>query len=124
MSTYTLDEGSKNTLELFVERTEVLKQFISENNFGGGLVGLFRDVDEREWQIHSAINGSLCILRSFLQSQDGITLFSVEEARPQQAELQAPRFLKPLRFKRLSQVARDSFPCLRPNLSCSCYCAR
>ncbi len=114
MSTYTLDEGSKNTLELFVERTEVLKQFISENNFGGGLVGLFRDVDEREWQIHSAINGSLCILRSFLQSQDGITLFSVEEARPQQAELQGPRFLQTLRGP-LPQLGQ--LPLLkRPNL--------
>src|SRR5712672_2505294 len=96
MSTQTLSEDTQNTLELFVERTEALAQFVSTNPFGGGVVGLFRNVDEQEWQIHSAINGTLCILRSFLQSQDHITLFSVEEARPQQAELRGPRFLQTL----------------------------
>lgn len=114
MSTYPLDEDTRNTLELFVERTEALKQFVSDNKFGGGLVGLFRDVDEKEWQIHSAINGCLCILRSFLQSQDGITLFSVEAARPPQAELRGPQFLQTL-IGPLPQLGQ--LPSLRrPNL--------
>ncbi len=114
MSTQTLSEDTQNTLELFVERTEALAQFVSTNPFGGGVVGLFRNVDEQEWQIHSAINGTLCILRSFLQSQDHITLFSVEEARPQQAELRGPRFLQTLLgpLPSLGQLP----PLRRPNL--------
>jgi hypothetical protein len=115
MSTHALDEGTKNTLEHFVERTEALAQFVSENRFGGGLAGIFRNVNEGEWQIHSAINGSLCILRSFLQSQDGITLFSVEEARrPQQVESQGPQFLQTLPDP-LSQLGQLP-PLKRPNL--------
>ena len=114
MITPDLDEDSKNTLELFVERAGALKQFISENKFGGGLVGLFRNVDEKEWQIHSAINGCLCILRSFLQRQDDITLFSIEKAKPQQAELQGPQFLQTLQgpLPQLGQLP----PLRRPNL--------
>lgn len=96
MSIQSLSEDTRNTLELFVERTEALAQFVSANPFGGGIVGLFRNVDEQEWQIHSAINGTLCILRSFLQRQDGITLFSVEEARPGQAEERGPQSLQAL----------------------------
>ncbi len=92
MSTHALDEGSKNTLELFVERTEALAQFVSENRFGGGLVGIFRNVNEGEWQIHSAINGSLCILRSFLQSSDGIALYLLERDSPQ-GPLRRPKLL-------------------------------
>lgn len=92
MSTHALDEGSKNTLELFVERTEALAQFVSENKLGGGLVGIFRNVNEREWQIHSAINGSLCILRSFLQSSDGIALYLLERDSPQ-GPLRRPKLL-------------------------------
>src|SRR5947207_1887255 len=83
MNTYTLDEDVKNTLELFVERAETLAQFIAENPFGGGIVGLFRNIDEEGWQIHSAINGSLCILRSFLQPHDGIALFLLPNRRGQ-----------------------------------------
>lgn len=96
MSTQPLSEDTRNTLELFVERTEALAQFASANPFGGRIVGLFRDVDEQEWQIHSAINGALCILRSFLQSQDGITLFSVEETSPPRAEGRGLHFLQTL----------------------------
>lgn len=114
MSTQPLSEDTRNTLELFVERTEALAQFVSANPFGGGIVGLFREVDEQEWQIHSAINGTLCILRSFLQRQDGITLFSVEEARPDQAEGRGPRFLQTLigPLPSLGQLP----PLRRPNL--------
>ena len=92
MSTHTLEENTKNTLELFVERTEALAQFVRENRFGGGLVGLFRTVDEGEWQIHSAINGSLCILRSFLQAGDGIALFLLARDSPQ-GPLRRPELL-------------------------------
>src|SRR5258708_867177 len=115
MNTDILDENLRNTLELFIERTEALAQFASENTFRGGLVGLFRNVDEREWQIHSAINGTLCILRGFLQSQDGITLFSVEEARrPQDVELRGPQSLQALigPLPSLGQLP----PLKRPNL--------
>jgi len=95
MSTQTLSEDTQNTLELFVERTEALAQFVSTNPFGGGVVGLFRNVDEQEWQIHSAINGTLCILRS-------------------QAELRGPRFLQTLLgpLPSLGQLP----PLRRPNL--------
>lgn len=115
MSIHALDEDVKNTLELFIERATALKQFISENKFGGGLVGLFRSVDEKEWQIHSAINGCLCILRSFLQRQDHITLFSVEEARtPEQTESRGPQFLQTL-VGPLPQFGQLP-PLKRPNL--------
>lgn len=55
-------------------------------------MGVFRNVNEGEWQIHSAINGSLCILRSFLQSSDGIALYLLERGSPR-GPLRRPKLL-------------------------------
>jgi hypothetical protein len=72
-----VDEVSRKTLELFIEETEDLKKYISENSYGG-LMGIFRRVKEEEWQIHPAIRGFLLTFRKFIQSGDGIALYVLE----------------------------------------------
>ncbi len=76
-------QDPQNILELFIERTETLAQFVSETSFFGGLFGIFRNTKEEEWQIHPLIYGSLCILRSFLQSSDCIALYLLERDAPE-----------------------------------------
>ncbi len=85
-----MDEVSRKTVELFIEKAEDLTKYASENNYGG-LMGVFRSVEEEEWQIHPAIRGFLLTFRMFIQSGDGIALYVLE--RDSQGQPKRPKLL-------------------------------
>ena len=73
-----MDEEARIKLELFVEKAEKLAKYVSEMNFYGGLMGVFRLSAEDEWQIHPAIEGFILTFRMFIHKRDGIALYRVE----------------------------------------------
>ncbi len=84
-----MDETSRKTLELFIEKTQDLAEYVSENN-PGHLIGIIRNVGEEEWHIHSGIQGLLLTFRMFIQSRDKIALFVLEQepdGQPRRPEL-------------------------------------
>src|SRR5437879_4197372 len=64
-----VNQASRETLELFVEKTEKLK-----DNYRG-VMGIFRNAEEEEWQFYREIDGFLLTFRIFIQQRDGIALY-------------------------------------------------
>ncbi len=81
-----MNETSRKTLELFIEKAEELAKYVSEHNYGG-LMGVFRNVGEEEWQIHPEIRGFLLTFRMFIQSGDGIALYVSKQDSPKRPKL-------------------------------------
>lgn len=95
-----MNETSRETLELFVEKAERLAKYIRENDARntivvnpGGLMGVFRNAAEEEWQIASTLDGFLVTFRVFVQPRDGIALYSLERDSHRQPKRQKPKLL-------------------------------
>lgn len=87
-----MDDNTRKTLELFVEKAGKLAKYVSEMAFYGGLMGVFRHSEEDEWQIHPAIEGFILTFRMFIHKRDGIALYRVnihgQPVRPELLDLQ------------------------------------
>lgn len=93
-----MDDKTRKTLELFVEKAERMKKYIQENHARnsivvnpGGLMGVYRNADDEEWQIASTLDGLLVTFRMFVQSKDGIDLYLLE--RDSQGKRRRPKLL-------------------------------
>lgn len=80
-----MDEASRTTLELFVEKAERLAKYVKENHARnsivvnpGGLVGVFRNAEEEEWQVASTLDGVLVTFRMFIHKRDRIALYRLD----------------------------------------------
>ena len=74
-----MDEASQTTLELFIEKAERLAKYVRENDARnsivvnpGGLMGVFRNAEEEEWQVASTLDGVLVTFRMFVQPGEGM----------------------------------------------------
>ena len=56
-----MDDKSRIKLGLFVEKAEKLAKYVSEMSYYGGLIGVFRSIEEDVWQIHQAIEGFILV---------------------------------------------------------------
>jgi hypothetical protein len=74
-------ETSRETLELFVEKAEELKKDYR------GVMGVFRNVGEEEWQNYPEIRGFLLTFRLFILRRDGIALYVSEQGLLKRPEL-------------------------------------
>ena len=81
-----MEEASRTTLELFVDKAEKLAKYVRENHAlnsivvnPGGLMGVYRNADEEEWQIASTLDGFLVTFRMFIHKMDGIALYRVNK---------------------------------------------
>ncbi len=95
-----MNETTRKTLELFVEKAERLAKYFRENDARnsivvnpGGLVGVVRNAGEEEWQIASTLDGFLMTFRLFVQPRDGIALYSLERDSQRQPKRQKPKLL-------------------------------
>jgi hypothetical protein len=95
-----MDEASRTTLELFVEKVERLAKYIRENDARntivinpGGLMGVFRNGEDKEWQVASTLDGFLVTFRMFVQPRDKIALYSLERVSQGQPKQQKPKLL-------------------------------
>ena len=95
-----MDEASRTTLELFVEKAERLAKYVKENDARnsivvnpGGLMGVFRNSEEEEWQVASTLDGVLVTFRMFVQPGDRIALYSLERDSQGQPKRQKPKLL-------------------------------
>lgn len=95
-----MDEASRTTLELFVEKAERLAKYVRENDAHnsivvnpGGLMGVFRNSEEEEWQVASTLDGFLVTFRMFVQPGDRIALYSLERDSQRQPKRQKPKLL-------------------------------
>lgn len=95
-----MDEASRITLELFVEKAERLVKYVRENHVRnsivvnpGGLVGVFRNAEEEEWQLASTLDGFLVTFRMFVQPGDRIALYSLERDSQRQPKRQKSKLL-------------------------------
>src|SRR5712691_3521672 len=80
-----MDEVSRKTLELFVEKAEKLAKYVRENDARntivvnpGGLLGVFRNAEDEEWQVASTLDGFLVTFRLFIHKRDNIALYRLE----------------------------------------------
>ncbi len=80
-----MDDVSRNTLELFVEKAGKLAKYVRENHAlnsivvnPGGLVGVFRNAEEEEWQIASTLDGFIVTFRMFIHKRDRIALYRLQ----------------------------------------------
>jgi len=69
---------AKERLELFIEQAEAWTQYVKAIHPDISKAGIYRNSNDDEWQIHPTIYGSVCILRMFMQSRDGIALYLLE----------------------------------------------
>lgn len=95
-----MDKLTRITLELFVEKAERLTKYVRENHAlnsvivnPGGLVGIFRNSEEEEWQIASTLDGFLVTFRMFVQPRDRIALYSLKRDSHRQLLRQKPKLL-------------------------------
>ena len=95
-----MDDEARKTLELFVEKADRLAKYVRENQARnsivvspGGLVGVFRNSEEEEWQVASTLDGFLVTFRMFVQPGDRIALYSLERDSQRQPKRQKPRLL-------------------------------
>jgi hypothetical protein len=97
-----MDEVSRNTLELFVDKAERLAKYIRENHAlnsivvnPGGLLGVFRNAEDEEWQVASTLDGFLVTFRMFVQPGDRIALYSLERDSQERDSQRQPKRQKP-----------------------------
>ena len=95
-----MDNETRTTLELFVEKADRLKKYIIENvdrngiiGNPGGLVGVFRRPEDKEWQIASTLDGVLVTFRMFVQPRDRIALYPLARDSHRQPIPQRPGLL-------------------------------
>ena len=95
-----MDEIARTALELFVEKAERLAKYVRENDSHnsivvnpGGLMGVFRNSEEEEWQIASTLDGFLVTFCLFVQPGDKIALYSLERDSQRQPKRQKPKLL-------------------------------
>lgn len=69
-----MDDEARKSLELFVEKADRLVKYIRENDAcnsivvnPGGLIGVFRNAEDEEWQIASTLDGFLVTFRRYCQ---------------------------------------------------------
>jgi hypothetical protein len=100
MRRFIVDEASRTILELFVEKVERLAKYVRENDAHnsievnpGGLMGVFRNSEEEEWQVASTLDGVLVTFRMFVQPGDKIALYSLERDSHGQPKRQKPKLL-------------------------------
>jgi len=114
-----VDEASRTTLELFIEKAERLAKYVRENDARnsivvnpGGLMGVFRNAEEEEWQVASTLDGVLVTFRMFVQPGDGIALYSLERDSKRQPKRQKPKLLdiadlSPGWYEKVGQVYKN-----------------
>ncbi len=74
-------EATRRTLELFIEKTETLRDWIVWVNNFGGLLGIFRNSEEEEWRFYREIQGFLNTFRLFIQRRERIALYYPRDSR-------------------------------------------
>ncbi len=123
-----MDEIARTALELFVEKAERLAKYVRENDAHnsivvnpGGLMGVFRNLEEEEWQIASTLDGFLVTFRLFVQPGDRIALYSLERDSQGQPKRQRPKLLdlmglSPAWYEKVEQAYQwvDVFLALAP----------
>ena len=95
-----MNEVSRITLELFIEKAERLAKYVRENDARnsivvnpGGLMGIFRNPEEEDWQVASTLDGVLVTFRLFVQPRDGIALYPLVRDSQRQPIPQRPQLL-------------------------------
>ncbi len=80
-----MNDVSRNTLELFIEKADKLAKYVRENHAltsivvnPGGLMGVYRNSDVEEWQIASTLDGFLVTFRMFIHKRDRIALYRLD----------------------------------------------
>ncbi len=64
-----MNETSRKTLELFIEKAEKLREYLSkEGNHFGGLIGIYSSIGEDDWQRYPELDGFVNTFRWFLLS--------------------------------------------------------
>ncbi len=71
-----MNETSRKTLELFIEKAEKLHEYISEDNHLGGLIGVYSSIGEDDWKRYPELDGFVTTFRWFLQPE-GIDEFDI-----------------------------------------------
>ncbi len=96
-----MDDETRKTLELFVEKADRLVKYVRENHARnslvvnpGGLVGVFRNAPEEQWQLASTLDGVLVTFRLFVQPRDCIALYPLVRDSQRQPLKQKPELLK------------------------------
>lgn len=69
-----MNETTRKTLELFVEKTDELYEYIAAGNRLGGLMGVYSNTDGKTWKLHKEVNGFVVTFRWFIQSERDDTL--------------------------------------------------
>jgi hypothetical protein len=123
-----MDEVTQTTLELFVEKANRLAKYVRENDARnsitvnpGGLMGVFRNSEEEEWQVASTLDGVIMTFRLFIQPRYGISLYPlVRDSRrqpiPQKPQLLTLTGLSPEWYEKVEQAYHcvDAFLALVP----------
>jgi hypothetical protein len=123
-----VDEVARTTLKLFIEKAERLAKYVRENVARisivvnpGGLIGVFRNSEEKEWQIASTLDGFLLTFRMFVQLGEGIALYplvrdSQGQPKPQKPQLLTLAGLSPDWYEKVEQAYHwiDVFLVLAP----------
>src|SRR6266516_8002196 len=95
-----MDDEARKSLELFVEKADRLVRYIRENVASnsivvnpGGLIGVFHNAEDEEWQIASTLDGFLVTFRMFVQARDRIALYPLVRDSQRQPVPQKPELL-------------------------------
>jgi len=95
-----MDDEARKSLELFVEKADRLVRYIRENVASnsivvnpGGLIGVFHNAEDEEWQIASTLDGFLVTFRMFVQPRDRIALYPLARDSQRQPIPQKPEML-------------------------------
>jgi len=64
-----MDEITRNTLELFIEKTERMLRYITSSNYLGGLFDTYSMDNGKTWDIHIEADGSILTFRRFIQRE-------------------------------------------------------
>ena len=64
-----MNETSRKTLELFIEKAEKLHEYIAEVNHLGGLIGVYRNRGDDDWKRYPELDGFVITFRWFLQPE-------------------------------------------------------
>ena len=81
--------NTTETLELFIEKAEELADYAASTHAFGGLMGVFRNEEDKKWKIHPEIRGLLLTFRMFIQKNEDIAIYIVSK----EGQIERPNIL-------------------------------
>ncbi len=81
--------NTTETLELFIDKAEELADYAASTHAFGGLMGVFRNEEDKEWKIHLEIRGLLLTFRMFIQKNEDIAIYIVSK----EGRIERPKLL-------------------------------